>query len=41
MLLAGIDVPDSALVHDAIELARSASSPFLFNHVMGRGSLVC
>jgi hypothetical protein len=34
MLLAGIDVPDSALVHDAIELARSASSPFLFNHVM-------
>ena len=34
MLLAGIKVPDSALVHDAMELAKSASSPFLFNHVM-------
>src|SRR6266404_5376388 len=34
MLLAGIKVPDSALVRDAIELARSSSSPFLFNHVM-------
>jgi len=34
MFLAGIDVPDSAVVHDAIELARSSSSPFLFNHVM-------
>jgi HD domain len=34
VLLAGIKVTDSALVHDAIELARSCSSPFLFNHVM-------
>ena len=34
LLLAGIRVADSALVHDAIELARSSSSPFLFNHVM-------
>jgi HD domain len=34
MLLAGIKVADSALVRDAIELARSSSSPFLFNHVM-------
>jgi len=34
LLLAGIKVADSALVHDAIELARSSSSPFLFNHVM-------
>ena len=34
LLLAGIKVADSALVHDAIELARSSSSPFLFNHVI-------
>src|SRR5277367_2621774 len=34
LLIAGITVADSALVHDAIELARSSSSPFLFNHVM-------
>jgi hypothetical protein len=34
MLLAGIKLPDSALVRDAIELAKSSSSPFLFNHVM-------
>jgi hypothetical protein len=34
MLLAGMKVADSALVRDAIELARSSSSPFLFNHVM-------
>jgi transposase-like protein len=34
MVLAGIQVVDSALVHDAIELARNCSSPFLFNHVM-------
>jgi hypothetical protein len=32
--IAGIRVADSALVHDAIELARSSSFPFLFNHVM-------
>src|SRR5271163_5181102 len=34
MVLAGIKVVDSPLVHDAIELARSSSSPFLFNHVV-------
>jgi hypothetical protein len=34
MFLAGMKVTDSALVRDAIELARSSSSPFLFNHVM-------
>src|SRR5260221_8033286 len=34
MLIAGIKVADSALVHEAIELARSSSAPFLFNHVM-------
>ena len=34
LLVAGIKVADSAVVHDAIELARSSSSPFLFNHVM-------
>src|SRR5271168_574246 len=34
LLIAGIKVADSALVHDAIELARSSSPPFLFNHVM-------
>ena len=32
--LAGIKVADSALIHDAIELAKNSSSPFLFNHVM-------
>src|SRR5271170_3588952 len=40
MVLAGIKVSDSALVHEAIELARTSSSPFLFNHVM-RSWLFC
>ena len=40
MVLAGIKVSDSALVHDAIELARTSSAPFLFNHVM-RSWLFC
>jgi hypothetical protein len=31
---AGIKAPDTSLVRDAIELARSSSEPFLFNHVM-------
>ena len=34
MVLAGIKVPDTVLVRDAIDLSRSASQPFLFNHVM-------
>ncbi|SRR5713101_684254 len=34
MILAGIKVTDTNLVRDAIELARSSSEPFLFNHVM-------
>ena len=34
MILAGIKVTDTSLVLDAIELARSSSEPFLFNHVM-------
>jgi hypothetical protein len=34
MILAGITVTDTKLVRDAIELARSASEPYLFNHVM-------
>jgi hypothetical protein len=34
MVLAGITVTDTSLVRDAIELARSASEPYLFNHVM-------
>ena len=34
MVLAGIKVPDTVLVRDAIDLSRSASEPFLFNHVM-------
>ena len=33
MVLAGIKVPDTVLVRDAIDLSRSASEPFLFNHV--------
>jgi hypothetical protein len=40
MVLAGIKVSDSALVHEAIELARSSSPAFLFNHVM-RSWLFC
>ena len=34
MVLAGIKVPDTALVDDAIDLSRSLSEPYLFNHVM-------
>jgi hypothetical protein len=34
MALAGIKVPDTRLVRDAIDLARSSSEPFLFNHLM-------
>ena len=34
MVLAGIKVVDTLLVHDAIELARNSSEPYLFNHVM-------
>jgi len=34
VILAGIKVPDTSLVRDAIELARSSSEPYLFNHVM-------
>ena len=34
MVFAGIKVVDTPLVHDAIELARSSSEPYLFNHVM-------
>jgi len=34
MTFAGIKVPDTSLVRDAIDLARSSSEPFLFNHVM-------
>src|SRR5580698_5673574 len=34
MVLAGTKVPDTQLVRDAIDLARSSSEPYLFNHVM-------
>src|SRR6202041_272806 len=34
MVLAEIKVPDTVLVRDAIDLSRSASEPFLFNHAM-------
>jgi HD domain len=34
MVLAGIKVPDTVLVRDAIDLSQSASEPFLFNHAM-------
>jgi hypothetical protein len=34
MDFAGIQVPDTALVRDAIDLSRSMLEPFLFNHVM-------
>jgi len=41
MVLAGIKVIDSRMVHDAIELARSSSEPYLFNHAMRSWLLVC
>ena len=34
MILAGIKVTDTQLVRDAMDLARSSSEPYLFNHVM-------
>ena len=34
MVLAGIEVTDSLLVRDAVELSRSLLEPYLFNHVM-------
>jgi hypothetical protein len=34
MVLAGIEVVDTPLVHDATELARNSSEPYLFNHAM-------
>jgi hypothetical protein len=34
MVLAGIEVVDTFLVHDAMELARNSSEPYLFNHAM-------
>ena len=34
MNFAGIKVPDTSLVRDAIDLSRSFLEPFLFNHVM-------
>lgn len=33
-MIADIKVPDSAIVRQAEELARSASNEMLFNHVM-------
>jgi hypothetical protein len=34
MVYAGIKVPDTTLVHDAIDMSRSLLKPYLFNHVM-------
>ena len=34
MVLAGIKVPDTTLVRDAIDLSRRLLEPYLFNHVM-------
>ncbi len=34
MVLAGIEVVDTRLVIDAVEVARNCSSPYLFNHAM-------
>jgi hypothetical protein len=33
-LLAGVSVPDTALISRAIEFARERSESYLFNHVM-------
>ena len=40
MVLAGIEVVDTPLVHDAIELARSASEPYLSTTPCAHGFLV-
>jgi len=34
MILAGVKVVDTPLVHDAMELTRNLSEPYLYNHVM-------
>jgi hypothetical protein len=34
MVLAGIEVVDTPMVRDAIEMARDSSEPYLFNHAM-------
>jgi hypothetical protein len=34
MVYAGIKVPDTTLVHEAIDMSRSLLKPYLFNHVM-------
>jgi hypothetical protein len=34
MVFAGIRIVDTRLVNDAIELARSSSPPYMFNHAM-------
>src|SRR5882762_5638368 len=34
MILAGINVVDTPLVHDAMELTRNLSEPYFYNHVM-------
>ena len=34
MVLAGIKVVDTPLVHEAIEPVRNSSEPYLFNHAM-------
>jgi HD superfamily phosphodiesterase len=34
VVLAGIEVTDTALVRDAVELARTSLEPYLFNHSM-------
>src|SRR5499425_1960219 len=33
-LLAGVSVPDSPLINDALEYARKLSEPYLFNHAV-------
>ena len=40
-VLAGVDVPDSALVTRAIEFAHAHSSPWLFNHAMRSWLFAC
>src|SRR5215468_9175013 len=33
-LIAGVSVPDSPLINDALEYARTLSEPYLFNHAV-------
>ncbi|WP_437732111.1 hypothetical protein [Sorangium sp. So ce1335] len=37
--IAGVHAPDTRLAHDATELAREVSAPYLFHHVTLQGAV--